>query len=257
MAIGGDYSNNNSSSNGTGKLFENTYYSRLKIKNQDGKLNLGFSFRSGLLIVEIDEIKEGFKIEPVESIFLSPTKASILLQELRKFREYLDAGNIEDGVAFGVNAGMNEKVSYIAFHASKDRTIFITIGKIDGSGNILEKCTISLNREYHFGLEWKNVDAMDVEKVTYDSIELDQITNIIEDFSRAMNGVYAYSVADLTRYDSARVLKKMDPIYDKLGIERRTSGGYSNSKPNNFINNLGGGSSNHTSMDEISDLLED
>lgn len=258
MAIGGDFNNNSGNAQNNGKLYENTYYSRLKIKNQLGKLQLSISFKSGLLLFTIDEIKEGFKIEPLETIYLSPTKAMILSNEIKKFLHYLNNEEIIEGKAFGVNTGMNEKVSYIGFHATKNKTILITIGKIDGSGNILEQATIDLNKDYHYALEWNDIKSMNVERAMDDSIEIKQISDILDDFARSMNGAYAYAVADLTRYDTARILKKMDPIYDKLGIERKTGNGYS-AKPNNFLNNLGNKSSvsNHTSMDDIEDMFDD
>ena len=254
MAIGGEA--NNGSNNG--KLYENTYYSRIRIKNADSKLSFGVSFRSGLLIFDISEQQEGFKYETLETIYLSPTKAKLLAIEIEKFKKYIEDGDIVTGKAFGVNAGMSEKVSYIGFSSDENLNIIITIGKIDGSGNILSSNSIMLNKEYHFALEWNNINAMDVTKNFVDNVELDQIHEICEDFSRYMNGVIGYSVADLTRYDNARILSKMDPIYDKLGIERKSSGnnGY-NRGSNNFLNNAGksNSSSNHISLDSIDDDL--
>lgn len=255
MAVG-DNTNNNGA--GNNKLYENTYYSRLRFKNSDGKLSLGVSFRSGLLILEISELKEGFKYEPVETIYLSPTKSKLFADEIKKYREYYNTGNIIPGKAFGVNAGMNEKVSYIGIHANENMDTLITIGKIDGTGTILEKETITLNKDYHYALEWENIDTMDVAKAYNDDLELDQLLALTEDFARYMNGVIAYSVADLTRFDTARILKKMDPIYDKLGIERRNSGGngYNNNRGNSFLDNSGRVDSNHTSIDDVEGLFD-
>lgn len=257
MAIGNNYQNNNSgnSNNGNGRgLYENTYYSRLRFKNDNLALNV--SFRAGLLILEISEVKEGFKYEALETIHISPTKAKLFAEEISKFKKYYAEGNIVEGRAFGVNAGMNEKVSYIAIHANEDKDILITIGKIDGQGNILEQATTALNRDYHFALEWNDVRNMDVEKVYNDVIELDQLYEIVLDFSRHMNGVMAYSVADLTRYDNARILSKMDPIYDKLGIERRSSNGNSSyGTGNSFLENSGRVSSRSTTIDDMEEDL--
>lgn len=254
MGIG---DNNNSGSNSNnGKLFENTYYSRLKVKNPESKLSLTPSFKSGLLVLSIVEQKDGFKYDTLEEIHLSSTKAKLLALEIEKYKNYLSKGDIIPGKAFGVNAGMGEKVTYIGIHANENMRTIVTIGKIDGSGNIIEKAEIALNKDYHYALEWDNIDNMDVAKSTYDGLELDQIRELCEDFGRHMNGAIAYSVADLTRYDNARILGKMDPIYDKLGIERRSYNGNSNRGSNNFMNNLGNTDSNHTSMDNIEDMME-
>ena len=68
---------------------------------------------------------------------------------------------------------------------------------------------------------------------------------------------YAYSVADLTRYDLGAIKSKMDPIYDKLGIERRSYNGNRNyGGENNFLTNAKS-SSNSTSFDDIEASFED
>ena len=248
----GEYSNSGNGNNGNGnKLYENTYYSRLRFKNED-KLALSISFRSGLMIIDIAEQKEGFKYDTLESIYLAPTKALLFSREIKKFKEYYDNETIVDGKAFGVNAGMGEKVSYIGIHANVAKDILITIGKIDGNGTILEQATFKLNRDYHYGLEWDNIDNMELSKAYYDDTELIQLTKALDDFANHMSGALAYSGIDLARYDQARVLSKMDPIYDKLGIERRTPGGNSNRGSNNFLDNSSR-VSNH--VDNIDDIM--
>ena len=156
MAIG----DNSNSSNNNGKLYENTYYSRLKFKSSENKLSLTPYFRSGLLVLELSELKEGFKYDAVINIFLSPTKAKLFAAEIKKFKEYYLAGNIIPGKAFGVNAGMNDKVTYIGFHATTEKHILVTIGKFDGNGNIVEATTIPLNVDYHFALEWSDINTL-------------------------------------------------------------------------------------------------
>lgn len=248
MAIGGSYNNENG--NGKKQLSDNTYYSRIRVKNDEVKMALSFSFRSGLLIAEISEIKQGFQYESLENIYISPTKASLLVKEIKKFKAYLNEGNVVANKAFGVTTGMGEKVSYIGFHASPNKNILITIGKIDGSGNITNSVTIPLNNEYHYAIEWNNIESMDLEKVYYNNTELDQIEVMLEDFARAMTGSFAYSVTDLARYDIAGIKGKMDPIYDKLGIEKRS---YNNRNygENNFLSNAKSSTSNSTSFDDI------
>lgn len=256
MAIGGNYNASNNDNGGKNKIFENTYYSRLRVKNDDAKLALGYSYRSGLLIMEISEIKQGFQYEALETIYISPTKALLLSKEIKKFKTYLAENNIEENKAFGVTTGMGEKVSYIGFHADKSGKIYITIGKIDGSGNITNSATIPLNNEYHYAIEWNNIEAMDLEKVYYDNTELDQIDLMLTDFARAMSGAFAYSVADLSRFDVAGIKAKMDPIYDKLGIEKRSYGNRSYGE-NNFLTNAKSSSSNSTTFDDIEASFED
>ena len=251
MAIG-----DNGSVEATGKSNrEYSYYPRLRMKKDGADKALNFEFKSGLLQIKIvqSDGNFGFNQDPNEVIYLSPTKAMILANEIEKFMEYVKAGKIDEGKAFGVNGGMGEKITYIAFHAKKDKTICITIGKFDGQGKILESDTVELNKEYHYGLEWNDVSKMDVERVFDDSIEIIQLLNIVRDFGRYMNGAAAYAHADLVRYDLGRVLGKMDPIYDKLGIERLNTNGGGNRGTNNFLVN----STAKSQSKSLDDILAD
>lgn len=259
MAIGGTY-NGNSSGEGKKQLYENTYYSRIRIKNDEAKLALGFSYRSGLLCAEISEIKEGFQYEALESAYISPTKAALLVRELKAFKYYLTEAEekITPNKAFGVTTGMGEKISYIGFHANEDKKLFVTIGKFDGSGNIINSVTIPLNSEYHFAVEWDDINSMEnLSKVYYESIELDQMLQMFEDFARCMTGALAYSVVDLAKFDIAGIKGKMDPIYDKLGIEKRSYNGNKSYGTNDFLSNAGKATSKSTSFDDIESSFED
>ena len=256
MAIGGTYNANNSDG-GNKKLYENTYYSRLKVKNDSAKLALGYSYRSGNLIVEASEIKEGFHYDLIESVFISPTKALLFSKEIDKFIEYLNESKIDEKKAFGITTGMGEKVSYIGFSADKEKHIYLTLGKIDGSGNITNSVPVPFNSDYHYAIEWNNIDAMDLEKVQYEDVELIQFQNMVKDFARSMSGALAYSVLDLGRFDIAGIKSKMDPIYDKLGIEKRSYGGNRNyGGENNFLSNAKS-TSNSTTFDDIEASFED
>ena len=257
MAIGGlNYGNSSQDGGEKKKLYDNTYYSRLKVKNESEKLYLGFSFRGGNLIFEISAIKDGFQFEPIENIFISPTKALLLDIEIDKYKEYVStAKKIDPNRAFGITSGFGDRVSYIGFHNDGNKTL-VTIGKIDGNGNITNSVTIPFNTEYHYAVEWNNIESMDLEKAYDESIELTQIQYLLKDFARSMSGAMAYSVADLTRFDHKSILNKMDPIYDSLGIERRTYNNSNYGKQNNFLNNAKS-TSNHTSYDDIELALED
>ena len=228
------------------KLYEQTYYSRFKIKNTETKLVLNAQFSAGLLNLTIDEQQDGFKYETIQKVSLSPYKAKMFSYEIKKFREYLN-GNVKENVAFGVPAGMGERVSYIGIHATKDKVPVITIGKFDNDGNIIDQASITFNSNYYFGLEWKDISENKVDKVYHNIVELDMFEQLINSFADSMNGAFAYSFADLTRYDNARILGKLDPIYDKLGIERRTYNNRGNGS-NNFLNNT---QSTTKSIDDI------
>ena len=251
----GDFNSGSNNNNGgnSGKLYDNTYYSRLRFRGRDN--NISIYYRSGLMCLEIYELEPNtYKVNPICNIFLSPMKATMLVQEIKAFKEYVQNGNIKENVAFGVNGGMGEKVSYIGFHSNKDKDTIITIGKFDDKGQIIESHDFVFLTQYNYSLEWKDISKMSIEKVYHDGLELDVLVNAIADFARNISGAAAYAGIDLGRYDQARILHKMDPIYDKLGIDRK----YNNSNgggTNNFLNNASS-SSKSTSIDEVENLLE-
>ena len=145
--------------------------------------------------------------------------------------------------------------SFVAFHTNKEKDVIITIGKFDGAGKITQSIDFVMRKNFNFGLDWSKLEEnMQADKAFYDYIELDMIHNLVADFSRNMPGGAAYATHDLGRYDLGRILNKMDPIYDKLGIERFTSNNRSRGT-NNFLNNMatsGNSFSSNTRSQEVS-----
>jgi hypothetical protein len=254
MAIGDGYSNNENGNNRT--LYDQTYYSRFSIRNDNKQLSLWF--RSGLMVLELNEIdKITYKRTPIGNIYLSPTKAQMFVGEINKFREYRNSDKIKENVAFGVTGGMKEKVSYVGLHTNKDKDIFLTIGKFDENGKIVEANTIKFNKDYNYSIEWEDISKMKLERVFDNDIELNMLQSAIAEFAKNMSGSAGYAAADLTRYDHARIMRKMDPIYDKLGIDRRSYGNNgSRNFGNDFLSNTNT-SSKSTTIEEVANLLED
>ena len=262
MAIGGNYENNYGNSNGyqnngsqnSNKAYEATYYSRLRFKNKNDMLTI--SYRSGLMILDLGSIgQEGFKFTSAIQIFLSPTKAHLLVGQINEFMKYRSGDDIDPAKGFGVNTGMGEKVSFIAFSTDADKIIYITIGKFDGNGTVTESYRIALNHEYNYSLEWDNIEANNLAKVYDEDVEIMMLKNAIEDFSRTSNGAVGYAVADMARWDTHRMNKRIDQIFDKLGIERQNYSGGSNKGSNNFLDNASS-SSRSTTLEDMEDLLE-
>ena len=272
MAIGensffssGSEGTNFGSSNSGRRVPEYTYYSRLGLISEDESTKLMFEFRSGLFIPKI-YIKSGdnWSQDPVEIVYLSTTKTAMLAEQITKFKEYrANTKKIDESVAFGVTGGMNEKVAFIAFRCKPDKTPMVTIGKFDGSGTITQSHDHIFKVNYNYGLDWKNLEKMDLDKAFYNDIEIDLIHNMVIDFARNMPGGAAYAYHDIGRYDMGRILNKMNPIYEKLGIERLDY----NRQPrgtNNFLNNVGNnsftpsatntGNSERVSLDDLTDF---
>ena len=241
-----------------GKTYENTYYSRTRFKDYDNKVNLGFQFKSGMLVADISKEKDGFQYESLINIFITTTKAKILLEKIKEFEQDIASGVADPSKGYGINAGMGETVSILALHTTPDGGKAVFIGKVDNSGSITKSYDyVFNNKDFHYGLNWGNIESMDVSKTYYNDLEYEMFKDTIQQFSDVSSGAVGYAVADITRYDTQRILNKMNPIYDKLGIERNSNrGGYNRngSGSNDYFMNAPA-SSNHKNYDDMEEDL--
>lgn len=251
MALGD--SNANAKGN---RPFENTFYSRIRFRNNG--MSLGFQFRSGLLVVTISEEKDNFQYTEVAKINLSPAKATTLRDLLVVFREKLQHGTIAPGEAYGVNSGLKETVSFIAFGVTGKISeagipqYCVNIGKVDANANRTEEAQFVFNIDYNYGLIWSNLDAFDVEKEVKDLLELDVFISTLNEFVNTASGAAGYSVFDIGRYELARMI---NPIYDKLGIERSSNkNNGSRGGEDNYFSNKNARSTNR-SVDDLDDFM--
>lgn len=248
---------NYGSSNGSyqSKTYEGTYYSRLVLKNSNHK-RLSITYKIGLMVLEISNTTvsgDSFKSEVEEQIFLSPAKAHMLTNQINNMLEYRKSENVDPRKAFGVTAGMKEKVTFIAFSVDEDLSIVVTIGKFDSNGVITESAVFKFDQDFNYSLEWDDLAANSLTKVYDNEMDILMLRDAIADFSRAMSGAAGYATLDLNRYEAQKNYRRIDQIFDKLGIERATYGNRNYSGGNNdFLSNA---NSKSTSYEEIEDLL--
>lgn len=241
MALGdGGFNNNNGTRN---KVYDNTYYSRIKIKNKD-HLVVDFSFSKGLLKLQVSEEKENFRTEPVTSISLSATKAKLLIAKIETFLKRMKDGEfIDPNEGYGVNSGMREVVTFIAFKVTGNRSDVpehsFVIGKVDQNGNVADVIEFVFNVDYDYSLYWSNVDKMEVEKTVDQFMGIQTILDVLKEFAFSSAGAIGASTWDIGRYEMNRIWTRFDSVFDKLGIERRSN----NSNGDNFFTRQGNGSS--------------
>lgn len=230
------------------KRYDANYFSRLSFTDQETKLRLGFRFTSGMLVAGISKLKDPttFDYETLEEIFITPTKAKILLELIEDYDSELSQG-------VGITAGLKETVSAIVVNHEG-----ITIGKVNGNGQWVSRKSVKFNHEFHYGISWNNIDNNEFEKVYKDKTEFEMFKQLLKSFSENMPGAIAYSVADLARFDTSKQTGRLKPIYDKLGIEWGGNNNNSRGSGNNFFNNNtrnSGGSAEHKDMDDVIDEL--
>lgn len=267
MALGdaNNYNRNNSNNNGN-KVFDPRFYSRLRIKNKD-KLSINFEFGKGLLKVIISEEKDGFRTEPITEINLSPTKARLLSNELEGFITRMKNGEfIDPNAGVGVNTGLKETVTFIAFKVTGNRSDVpehgFVIGKVSQTGDIADMTSFIFNVDYDFSLNWSNVETMDVQKNVDQFMGITLFKSVLDEFVMSASGAIGASVWDTGRYEMARLSRKIDPIFEKLGIEKvnsRREGPADNffTKQGAAMNPPQSAHSNSRTMDEIENLMMD
>ena len=202
------------------KTYSTTYYSRWSIKQKDGKLRLSASFSGGLLKLSVQQPTEGYHWDNIADISLSPTKASIFASELKKFIADFYGEGGWSGKSYGVDTGFKDTRPVIIATAINGEP-YIIIGKVSPNGEFESRVDYSINQEYHYGLEWTDLDKMDVGREFYTMEELNQLIALCESYSTAAFGAIAASTLDMMKWDYS-VTRNVDAIAEKLGVERRT-----------------------------------
>lgn len=243
--------------NNNNKLYEKTYFSRLNFRDytHNSKTRLGFQYRTGMLIIDLSGEKNDFEYESLEQIFITGAKAKILLDMIKIFEDDIKAGTFEPAKGYGINTGMGDTQTVLILGLESSGEKNITIAKVNKDGNVEKSHKYVFNTDdFHYGLAWNNASNIkSFDRIATKDLEYELFKNTIKTFADNSNGVIAYTVADLTRYDQAAILNKMNPIYDKLGIERQSNSRSGNGFFNN--NNNGDRSSEHKSYDDIEDEL--
>ena len=245
-------------------FYEKQYNSRFSFRDYQHNTNkvLNFSYKNGMLIIAIEKIRDGgFEYETLVDAWITPAKAKLLAQAIKAFRE---EKKHSPSVGYGISSGMGETQRAFILHGDSDGNPVVTIGKFNGNTGdwIVTEDFQFNNQDFHCYLNWSNIkDNTTAEKRYDNSLEFDMLEQVVNNFANAMDGAFAYSAADLMKFDIRGIYTKMDPIYDKLGIERKFSGGANRSIGNFFGNNNNNqrnfGSSEHRSLDDITSRFED
>ena len=209
--------------------YEETYYSRMRFTNYEEKKMLSFSFWKGFLKIAINNIKDsgsGVEYDELSVIHLSPIKAHILKEQILQFKSLEDTCTTNKSV--GVDTGIGETKNFIAIGNTENsnendiqRTLFI--GKVDINGTLLEGNSFNFNHQYHFGIEWTDIQKMECTTNYQDNTELDMLIILLDEYVSSITGATAYTVMDMGRFNNSRINTKIELVMSKLGIEFKSS----------------------------------
>ena len=218
--------------NNQNKKYSTNYFSRFYLKTADGSMRLSPDFSGGLLNINItDGNFVNNKYEQLARATLSPNKARLLSAQFSKFKEKFVNGTAEDGKAYGVDTGINAVRPIIAMTMINGAP-YLVIGKVNQDGQFEARLDYPLNTHYHYGLEWGNLSKMDVKKDFNDTLEIDQLITLLDQFVAESFGAGAAATCEMMKWDYPS--RKIDAIANKLGVEYKT-GNYQ-SVGNSFFN---------------------
>lgn len=230
--------------NGKDEVFTPTVRSSYRFFNSNSeidKTSMSFSFWNSLLKITINPIivKEGSanKVDTDNhvDIYLSPSKATMLLHCIRTFRQNPDAyKNI------GVNT--NKGIIYIANSEQMygHGAPAIVINLINNETGAQEaEAAYEFNTLDAYGIA-NYGGGSDFERYTGYSkdFEMDQFEQLLESFIAASTNAIAATIMDTNKYNEARMFSFIKDARDKLGIPKNTSGGGYNRS--SWFNNNGG-----------------
>ncbi len=214
---------NNPNNNSNNNEYSPIVYSAYATGNSEGidPSQLNYSFVNRLLKISISPLKQdngneiAYDHQNAAVVWLTHTKARTLVKEIKKVLN----GEITNG---GVVTGSN---GLIRFSDGKELGIdgyCLIINKLNEDGEIQASYSYQFKKKHHYGVENFNPQDSSHKKVYYDLTEIDQLMDLLTDYSRAMSGAMAYSVLDYDRRETGRFITKIDLIMSKLGVEYKT-----------------------------------
>ena len=262
MSLGDVYNNNK---NDRKVSNDPTVYSPYKFSNSESDIDpsaMSITYWNSTMKVSISPKKNvpngeiAFDHDNAVSIYLSHTKARILAEEIKAFKE----GKI-NSVSVDTNKGLLSISNGKEFGVN---SYFMVIRTFDQENNTVNSSyAYEFKKRYHYAIrnfDEKNMDNF--EKVYYDEIELDQFVTVLEEYYKAMTGAMAFSVIDQSKYNNSRVQTKLDSIAMKLGIDWSSGNGNksgSNNRGGSFFSNKepqGSSSFKSGSYTDLEDELE-
>ena len=231
-------------------LYEQTYYSRLRFKNDADKLQIGFSYWKGTLKMSVTEIPKNYdnsgaaKVDELAYIHLSPTKALMMSHIVQ---EYIDDPGKSD--AHGINTGASDVQGLLAM-GRENGVPYLIIAKVDANGAFLQQQRFNFNNDYNYDLSFSDVNKLIFSKNYDNMIELQLFKQILVDYASSSNGAVGYSTWDIARYEQAKQNNTIWKIAEKVGVEKggnsgtRSTGSANGSYFNQQKQNTGSGEFN-------------
>lgn len=255
--------------------YDPTMISRMKFKERlkgvdpkDSK-ELCFKYWKDRLQVYIQVWGNDSKPQELASIYLSPTKARVLSNEIRSLMNEED--EFTNPISRGTMTGIGETRGLIYVMNTKESTEehpdrVLVISSVNKDGQEEGHC------EFHFAsdissLRFERNNYKDFEMNLFKDMELDIFCDLLDAFANISNGAIGFGVVDAMRFNTTSMNNKVNSIMEKLGIQR-SGGNYSNSNRagSSYFDRNGGANSPEASnrarssastLEEMEEMLDD
>ena len=252
MALG-----NNGNQNRSTTLYEPSYYSRLRFTNYDDKLALGFTFWKGALKISISEsgsANEGRNNE-LAYIHLSPMKARIFAGAVQKMIDDPESFEI-----YGIDTGSGDTSGFIAIGRDMGKP-YIVLAKVDSAGKYVQYQKFNFPFDTNYSLKIENLTNLQFTKEINNTVDIEALKDLMEDYARSSSGAYGASYYDIGRYEIGKESNLTRKIAIKLGVLNQ-DGGYADSTyhksgSNNSFFSGNGNSKQEKSYQSIDDLEDE
>ena len=271
MALG-DGGNKQNYQNGDNK-YTPTVYSPVSFKNSENfKIEgseLSFKFWKRLLCIQISPMNERkpgdayatFDHKNNISIFLTHVKARLLYKAILAM---LKDDSIPD---VSVNSGAT---GLITFSNGKefgvDHYMMIIRNVNPDEGTVVESYSYEITGSGYNYITNYNEQTGEHNRVLYETLEIECILDVLEQFIKSVNYATAYSVVDSLQYDFARVNNGVDLLLENSGLSRKQNKTNGNARAKSFFDGVNNGNRKEenpdkgrtktTSLDELASGFE-
>lgn len=169
------------------------------------------------------------------SIYLNHTKARMFSLEIQKFLA-------KEATSVGVNSGNGCIIITNGAEYGVDHPI-MTIRKIDPeTGETVASAAYDFKTKYHYAIRNFEESNFSFDKFYYDTLELEQLVTLLEEYYKSMTCAIAYSVMEESKYNNTAQMNMVKSIAEKVGVELKSGGGNSYKSSNSAFNRKDNGS---------------
>lgn len=222
MAIGDSYNyNGNHGTDNNKKEYKSPeIFSGYNTSNENGvdATALNYSFWKGFLKISVAPMlknpteKQKWDHKNAASVYLNRQKARVLRYEAEKVLE----GKQENG---GVNSGESGVISFSNGKEVGINGYCLIIRNVSSDGVVNATYIYEFCRERYYGVSDFKAENSNFNKVFYDTIEVDEFMQMLDEFVKHMTKAVAYTVMEEIKFNVSRVNTKLGLIGEALGVE--------------------------------------